>query len=81
MADPVVEIGIEPLPQHRIIQIRCADQLDIHGHLGIAPKRSIPAASILKHPHELALRRLRQILHFVEEQDAAVRLGQSLLIG
>src|SRR5690606_26250128 len=76
VAEPIEEVGVEALAQLRDRQVRGADELDVDALLAVAADRPIASLAVLEHAHELPLRGLREVLHLVEEEDAAASLGE-----
>jgi hypothetical protein len=73
VAEPVEKVGVEALPQFGHGQVGCADQLDIGSFLAIAAKRSVATLAILEYANEFALHGFGKVLHFVQEQNPAIR--------
>src|SRR5690606_31201889 len=76
VAEPIEEVRVEALAQLGDRQVRRADELDVYALLAVAADWPIASLTVLEHAHELSLRGLREILHLVEEEDAAAGLGE-----
>lgn len=76
VAQPVEQIRVKARSERVQREVRCTQNLDVHGLLAVGAERPEAMMAIPEHADQLALCSLGEVLDLVEEQDPAVRFEQ-----